>query len=197
MRDPPEMKETTLDSDYDRVIYTDRSAQMPRQGFRVEDQRAETGFAVVVMSSSPEIGEMKVVEIRKGTTGGRATNFDTETAVIKAVIRWVKQNRIKDTIIRSDSMAAIQRAKNTRAGLEQGMALKIRKLMSKVQGNVYIEWVKGDDRSRGNEITDKMAKEARSKTQRTTTISYLTMMISRRATRDNYPGVPSRHYLFE
>lgn len=98
---------------------------------------------------------------------------------------------------RSDSTVVIQRAKDTRAGLGQEVAIEIRKLRSKIKGNVYIEWIKRHDGDKGNQIVAKMAKEMRSNSQRTTMILYLITMISRRATRDNYPGVPSKYYLFK
>lgn len=60
-----------------------------------------------------------------------------------------------------------------------------------------IEWVKGHDRDEGNERADKEAKGARIKSQKTITIFYLMTMISRRAIRDNYLGVLSRHYMFD
>lgn len=69
--------------------------------------------------------------------------------------------------------------------------------MEKIGEKVDIEWIKGHDRDEGNEEVDKEAKEARMKSQKITTISYLTTMISRRTTRNNYPSIPSRHYMFD
>lgn len=87
---PYQMDRRTLDSEYDVVIYTDGSAQIPERGFGVEDQRAETGFSVVVMTSSLVTQEIRIVEIRKRIMGGRAINFDVEMTAIREAIRWLK-----------------------------------------------------------------------------------------------------------
>lgn len=60
---------------------------MARSGFGVEDQRAETGFAIVVTTSSLQKEEMRVVKTKKGTLGGRAISFDVEIAAIRETIR--------------------------------------------------------------------------------------------------------------
>lgn len=109
----------------------------------------------------------------------------------------MKQNNVKGVLIRSDSTGTIQRVKDTRAGPGQEVARKIKKIMSKIEGEVYIEWVKGHSGDRGNQIADKVAGEARSRSQKKTTISNLMTMISKRVIRDNYPEVPSKYYLFD
>jgi hypothetical protein len=104
---------------------------------------------------------------------------------------------VKSVLIRSDSTAAIQRAKDTRAGPVQEEAREIKEQMEKIRKNVDIEWVEGYDGDKRNEIANREAKRARTKSQKTITTSYLTAIVLTRATRDNYPGIPSQHYMFD
>lgn len=94
----------TWEEDYEVVIYIDGSTQLLERGFGVEDQRAETGFVVVVSSQSPVLAELRVLNTKKGSCRGRASNFDTEVAAIVESVKWSQHNRVKDTLIRSDSM---------------------------------------------------------------------------------------------
>lgn len=75
--------------------------------------------------------------------------------------------------------------------------MNIKKLRSKIKGNVYIEWVKGHNGNEENEIVNRAPKKVRSNSLKMITVSYLRTMISRRAIRDNYPGVLSKYYLFK
>lgn len=118
----------TRENKFGVITYTDRSTQLLRRGFGEDDQRAEMECAAVVMTRSPTSGKLRVLDTRKGTCGGRASNFDLEVAAIEEAIKWSKQNRVRGTLIRSDSKAAIQRVKDTRAGLGQVRALAIRRM---------------------------------------------------------------------
>lgn len=89
------------------VIYMDGSMQMPERVFGVEDQRSETGYVAVITTRSPQTEELKVIEIKKGTCRGRTSNFDVETVAIREAMKWAKQNKVEDMLIRSDSTAVI------------------------------------------------------------------------------------------
>lgn len=187
----------TVEDEFEVITYTDGSTQLLRRRFREDNQRTETGFAAVVTIWSPTMGKFKVLDMRKRTCRGRASNFDMEVAAIKEAIKWSKQNRVRGTLIRLDSKAAIHRVKDTRAGPGQGRVLAIRRMRKRMEGRVCIEWIKGHDEDKGNKLADKMANEARSKSQKTITVSYLTTMVSMRMTRDNYPRILSKYYLFD
>lgn len=60
---------------------------MPEQGFGVEDQRLETGYVAVVTTRSLRMEKLKVVEIRKETCRGKASNFDAEIVAIREAVR--------------------------------------------------------------------------------------------------------------
>lgn len=112
---------------------------MPRIGFGEEDQRTETGHAVVVTIRMEESGKMRVLEVRRGSCGGRAGNFDSEVRAIREAVIWTQQNRVQRVLIRSDSTAAIQRIKDTRLGHGQAEALEIKKRMDRMSKEVHIE----------------------------------------------------------
>lgn len=190
----------TWEFNYDIVIFVDRSAQVSEWGFRVKDQRMETGFAAVVTTQSIVTEELRVIETKREICGGRVNNFDMETIAIKKLLKQIKRNRVGDVLIRSDSTTVIQRIKNMRAGLDQVISKEVKKITGKMKGNVYIGWVNSHDGDKGNKKTDREAdrvvKEVKSKYQKIITILYLSYMISIQAARYNYPGVPSKYYLF-
>lgn len=151
----------------------------------------------MVMTRPSKEDKLKIVEVRKGSCGGRAGNFDAEVRAVREAVMWVGKNKVEMSLIRSDSTAAIARVIDTRARPGQEEVREIKKRMEKIGKRVDIKWVKGHDVDEENEETDRNAKEARTKSQKITTVSYLTTMISRRATRDNYLGILSRHYMFD
>lgn len=111
----------------------------------------------------PVIEEIILIEIEKGICKGRVSNFNVETAAIKESVKWAKQNKRKDILIRSDSMVVIQRVKDMKSGLSQEVMKEVKKLRQKIKRKVYIEWVKVCGRDKKNEIADRAVREARSK----------------------------------
>lgn len=189
--------ELTKEEVYDVVIYIHRSTQILDRECRVDEQRLEIGHVVVVTTRASKKEKLKVIEIRKGSCGGRAGNFDSEVRAIKEAVIWIGRNRVERALIRSDSTAAITTVKDMRAGPGQEEAEEIRKRMRKIERRIDIEWVKGHNGDERNERADKEAKKARTRSQKTITIIYLMAMISSRATRNNSPGIPSRYYMFD
>lgn len=74
------------------------------------------GNAAVVMIRPRKEDKLKIVEVRKGSCGGRAGNFDAEVRAIREAVMWVGKNKVERLLIRSDSMVVIVRAMDTRAG---------------------------------------------------------------------------------
>lgn len=51
--------------------------------------------------------KIRVIDIRKGSCGGRAGNFNMEVRAVREVIVWAGKNKVENILIRSDSTAAI------------------------------------------------------------------------------------------
>lgn len=78
--------DTMKEKAYNVVIYTDRSTQMPETGFQMDNQRAETEHAAVIMTRPSKKDEMKILDVRRGLCRGREGNFDTEVRAIREAV---------------------------------------------------------------------------------------------------------------
>jgi ribonuclease HI len=163
----------------DGDLWTDGSAQ----------EEEGTGYAVV---------DKMGVTVADGSCGRRATAFDAELAAVWAAVRHTPAEP-GETVIVTDSMAAMHRLKDTAPGPGQRVAITVRgavEALKKAGKRVKLRWTKGHAGNTGNEAADHAAKRARGNEERACTQTYLQDRIQRKFREDNYPGVPNRAFVY-